>query len=91
MKIKALVNAHILGIVDGSFFNKEGEPQKFFKANILQDAGKSIAELRVTKELAAQLEQGKEYTLTAEYSESKFGNSFKITGIQDTNSTGKEV
>ncbi len=82
MKVKTLINAHILGIAESSFLNKEGEQQKSYKANIGQDSGSSIAELRISKEIAAQLERGKEYTLNAEYSETKFGNTLKITGVQ---------
>lgn len=85
MKVKTLINAHILGIAELSFLNKDGELQKYFKANIMQDAGNSIAELRIPKEIASQLERGKEYTLCAEYSETKFGNTLKITGVQGTN------
>lgn len=91
MKVRTLVNAHILGIVEESYLNKDGEQQKYYKANIMQDAGSCISELRVSKEIAAQLERGKEYTLNAEYSETKFGNTLKITGVQGTNNAGKGV
>lgn len=91
MKVKVLIDANILAVTDASFLNREGEQQKYYKANIMQDSGRSIAELRISKEIAAQLEGGKEYTLNAEYSETKFGNTLKVTGVQGTNNTGKEI
>ena len=91
MKVQTLINANILAVIEDSFLNKEGEQQKFYKANIAQDSYRSIAELRISKEIASLLEQGKEYTLCAEYSETKFGNTLKITGVQGANNTGKGV
>lgn len=91
MVVKLQINAHVLGIIENTFLNKDGELQKYYKTNIMQDSGSSIAELRISKEVAEQLERGKEYMLNAEYSETKFGNALKITGVQGTNNAGKGV
>lgn len=88
MKVKTSIIAHILDTFEETYTNKDGELQKYYKTNIMQDSGRFISELKVSKEIAAQLERGKEYTLCAEYSETKFGNTLKITGVQGANITG---
>lgn len=79
-----------MAVIESSFINKDGAQQKYYTANIMQDQGLCIGQLRIPKELADQLKSGKEYTLKAEYSETKYGNSLKLIAINGTNNTGKE-
>lgn len=87
MALKILINVGIIGKLETSYTNKQGNPQTGYSVNYEQDNGLVTGNLKVTKEIYPLLERGKNYLLDAEYIEGKYGNYIKVIGIN--NNLGK--
>lgn len=83
MKVKVQVPVTVVGKNITPYKNRLGEDANSCAVNCLQDDGQIVATLKVTEEIFSQLERGKDYLLDGEYSETKYGNSIKITGIHN--------
>lgn len=88
MKLEIILAVGILGKITTPYTAQNGEEKISYAVNVQQKDGQLIAKLKVSKEIFALLEQGKEYLLDGEYSETKYGNSIKITGINNATKGG---
>ena len=88
MRVKVNLKVTVVGKNISLYKNQLGEEKKSCSVNCLQDDGQIVATLKVTEEIFAMLERGKEYILDGEYSETKYGNNIKITGINNSAKVG---
>ena len=88
MKLQILLAVGILGKITTPYTTQNGEEKISYAVNVQQNDGQLVAKLKVEEKIFSLLERGKEYYLDAEYSETKYGTSIKITGIHNATKGG---
>lgn len=85
--LRILIGVNVRGKLESSYLDKQGNPKPSYSITYEQNEGLVNGTLKVTKEVYALLERGKDYLLDAEYIEGKYGNYIKVIGIN--NNLGK--
>ena len=81
--MRLYANVNLLGKVVKPWKDKEGNERTSYSANIMQENGQIIDTLRLTQEQYNNVTAGKNYTITADYSNGSNGAYLRIVNISE--------
>lgn len=83
--MRVTANVHVLARVKKPWVDDAGNERQSYSANIMQSNGEIISTIRLTADQYAKIENGKSYTILADYGTGKNGAAYlKIVDINES-------
>lgn len=89
--MSVLLNLLVIGLVPGSWKDKEGTVHQMYTVNYSQNGGQIVGQIRVPEEVYKSLTVNKEYILEGLYTSGRNGNFLRVICVHNNNSKGGQA